>query len=94
MHLQPKITTKLVKRVSKRDKTIMSSFRNKSHHKSTELSKYIWELKVNDKNYTIDWLIAMNAHPYFCGMTKSLCENLLIARAASASSLDTRDELV
>ena len=27
-----------------------SSFRNKSRQKSTELSNYIWELKVNDEN--------------------------------------------
>ena len=31
-----------------------SSFRNKSCQKSTELSNYIWELKVNDESYTID----------------------------------------
>ena len=37
-----------------------SSFRNKSRQKSTELSNYIWELKVNDENYTTDWLIAIH----------------------------------
>ena len=36
-----------------------SSFRNKSPQKSTELSNYIWELKVNYENYTFDWLIVM-----------------------------------
>ena len=51
-----------------------SSFRNKSHQKSTELSNYIWELKENGENYTINWLIAMKAHPYNCGTRKcDLC---------------------
>ena len=60
----------------------MSSFRNKSRQKSTELSNYIWELKENGENYTIDWLIAMKAHPYICGMRKCdlcLCEKLVFA---------------
>ena len=74
-----------------------SSFRNKSYQKSTELSNYIWVSKVNDENYTIDWLIAMKAHPYICGTRKCdlcLCEKLLIARANSAILLNKRDELV
>ena len=74
-----------------------SSFRNKSRQKSTELPNYIWELKINDENCTIDWLIAMKAHPYICGTRKcDLClyEKLLIARANSASLLNKQDELV
>ena len=73
-----------------------SSFKNKSQQKSTELSNYIRELKENGENYTIDWLIAMKAHPYICGTRKCdlwLCENLMIARANSASLLNKRDEL-
>ena len=42
-----------------------SSFRNILRQKSTELSNYIWELKENDENYTIDWLIPMKAHHTF-----------------------------
>ena len=74
-----------------------SSFKNKSRQKSTELSNYIWELKENGENYKIDWLIAMKAHPYICGMRKCdlcLCEKLMIARANSANLLNKRDELV
>ena len=74
-----------------------TSFRNKSRQKSTELSNHILELKENVGNYTIDWLIAMKAHPYICGTRKCdlcLCEKLLIARANSASLLNKRDELV
>ena len=54
-----------------------SSFKNKSRQKSTELSNYIWELKENGENYTIDWLIAMNAYPYIFRTRKCdlcLCE--------------------
>ena len=64
-----------------------SSFRNKSRQKSTELPNYIWELKENSENYTINWLIALKTHPYICGTRKSdlcLCEKLMIARANSA----------
>ena len=74
-----------------------SSFLNKSRQKSTELSNYIWGLKENGENYTINWLISMKAHPYICGTRKCdlcLCEKLLIARANSATLLNKRDELV
>ena len=74
-----------------------SSFRNKSCHKNTELSNHIWRLKENGVSYTINWLIAMKAHPNICGMRKCdlcLCEKLLIARANSASLLNKRNELV
>ena len=61
-----------------------SSFRSKSRRqKCTELSNHIWGLKENGENYTIDWLIAIKAHPYICGTRKCdlcLCEKLLIAR--------------
>ena len=87
-----------MKRVSKRDITIPR------HHlkinrgkKSTEHSNYIWKLKDNSEIYTINWLIAMKAHPYICGTRKCdlcLCEKLMIARANSASLLNKRDELV
>ena len=43
------------------------------------------------------WLTAMKGHIYICGTRKcdlTLCENLLIARANSASLLNKRDELV
>ena len=73
-----------------------SPFRNKSWQKSTELSNYIWELKENGENYTIDWLIPMKAHPYSCGTRKcDLClwKKLMIARANSTSLLNKRNEL-
>ena len=38
-----------------------SSFRDESRQKSTELSNYIWKLKENGENHSVDWLIAIKA---------------------------------
>ena len=74
-----------------------SSFKNRSRQKSTELSNYIWELKENGENYTIDWLIAMMCYPYICGTRKCdlfLSEKSMTAGANSASLSNIPDELV
>ena len=84
------------KSFKERYNNLTSSFRNKSRQKGAELSNYIWELKKNGENYTIDWLIVMKAHPCICGTRKcDLClyKKLLIAGANSASLLNKRDEL-
>ena len=73
------------------------SFRNKSREKSTELSKYVWELKDKDVNFSINWDIAMKSHKYVCGSRKCdlcICEKLLIARGDPYVLLNKRDELV
>ena len=73
------------------------SFRNKSREKSTELSKYVWELKEKDINYFINWDIDMKSHKYVCGSRKydlCICEKLLITRADPNVLLNKRDELV
>ena len=80
----------LVKRVSNRDITITHHHLETNHVRKV----YILELKVEDENYIIDWLIAMKAHPYICGTRKCdlcLCEKLLIARASSVNSLNKWD---
>ena len=83
-----------MKTVSKRDKTITSE----TTSEKCRAFGNIWELKGNYKNYTIDWLIALKAHPYIFRMTIKcylcLCEKLLISRAYSTNSLNKRDELV
>ena len=74
-----------------------ASFRNKNKEKSTELSKYIWELKDNNIEHSVKWCIASKAHPYVCGSRKcDLCltEKLTIMKADLESLLNTRDELV
>ena len=74
IHLQQKITTELAKRVSKKDITITRHHLEINHGRKVEISNYIWELKENGENYTIDWLIALKAHPYICGTRKcDLC---------------------
>ena len=61
-----------------------AAFRSKTKEKSTELSKYIWELKDNNINYNLKWHIATKAQPYVCGSRKcDLCltEKLTIIKA-------------
>ena len=73
-----------------------ASFRNKSKEKSTELSKYIWELKDNIQ-HNLKRYIASKGRPYVCGSRKcDLCltEKLTIIKADPESLLNTRDELV
>ena len=74
-----------------------ASFTNKSKEKSTELSKYIWELKNSSINYDLKWSVACKAHPYTGGTRKcDLCltEKLAIMKADSESLLNARDEFV
>ena len=75
----------------------IASFRNKSKEKSTELSKYIWELKNSIMNYDLKWSIAYKAHPYTGGTRKyDLCltEKPAIMKADPESLLNTRDKFV
>ena len=74
-----------------------ASFRNKSKEKSTQLSKYIWELKDNNFQHNLKWCIASKARHYVCGSRMcDLCltEKLTIIKADSESPWNTRDELV
>ena len=74
-----------------------TSFRNKNKEKSTELSKYIWELKKSIINYDLKWSIACKAHPYTGGTRKcDLCltEKLAIMEADPESLLNKSDEFV
>ena len=74
-----------------------ATFRNRSKEKSTELSKYIWELKNCNLNYGLKWSIACKVHPYTGGTRKcDLCltEKLTIMKADLKSLLNMRDEFV
>ena len=74
-----------------------ASFRNKDKEKSTELLKYIWELKDNNIQHNLKRRIASKAHPYACGSRKcNLCltEKLTIIKTDPETLLNTRDELV
>ena len=73
------------------------SFRNKSHEKNTELSKYVCELKEGDINYYINWNIAIKSQRYVCGSQKCdlcICGKLLIARVDPNVLLNKRDKII
>jgi len=73
------------------------SFQNRKYTNSTELSKYIWKLKDDKKNYVINWSIITSASSYN-NMSKrcNLClaEKLSIIKANKASLFNKRSELI
>ena len=74
-----------------------ASFRNKTKEQSTELGKYIWELKNSNINYNLKWSIACKAHPYTADTRKcDLCltEKLTIMKADLELLLNMCDEFV
>ena len=74
-----------------------TSFRNKNKEKTTELSKYVWELKDNNIQHNLEWHIASKAHPYVCGSKKCyllLTKKLTFIKADPEILLNTSDELL
>ena len=75
----------------------LSNFRHEKYRNSTELSKYVWSLKDQQKEFTIKWSVLRRAHPYTPGSRRcQLCleEKLCIATAAKGTLLNKRSELV
>ena len=74
-----------------------SSFRNIKHKHSTELSKYIWQLKQANVKYSIRWKILKKCKAY-SNKTKrcNLClyEKFIIIYYPKLSSLNSRNELI
>ena len=74
-----------------------SSFRNPEHKHSTELSKYIWQLKQSNIQYSIRWKILKKCKAY-SNKTKrcKLClhEKFVIIYYPKLSSLNSRNELI
>ena len=74
-----------------------SSFRNEKHKHSTELSKYIWQLKQSSVEYSIRWKILRKCKAY-SNKTKrcNLClhEKYIIIYHPKLSSLNLRNELI
>ena len=73
------------------------SFRNQKYANSTELSKYIWELKDKNKDYDIQWTIITSAKAYNniskrCDLC--LTEKLHIMKGNNDSLLNKRSELI
>lgn len=74
-----------------------TSFRHRQYENSTELSKFIWQLKDKGKNYNITWEIARKCQKYNCGSGRcDLCltEKMLIARNNEPGMLNSRSELI
>ena len=73
----------------------MKSFWDRGNER--ELSKYIWQLKDESKNYNICWKIFMYATPYKCGTRRcNLCltETYVIARSDQEHWLNKRTEVI
>ena len=63
----------------------------------TELSKYVWELKNQNINYTIKWKLLKRAKPYNCASNRcNLClwEKYFIICKPKMATLNKRNELV
>jgi len=74
-----------------------SSFNNENKRLSTELSKYVWSLKDQGKDYSISWKILCQANPYNNLNKKChLCitEKFYIICRPSGASLNKRSELI
>ena len=73
------------------------SFRAEQCRRDTELSKYVWELKDQNKQYDIEWSIVQRAAPYKCGTRRcDICisEKTVIATADAKSMLNKRAEII
>ena len=73
------------------------SFKNSNYAKSTELSKYIWNLKDRDQPFDIRWDIAAKSNSYKPGARRcNLClmEKVLISEGKKSNMLNKRSELV
>ena len=73
-----------------------SSMKNKEHRNKTELSKYIWNLKEQNKQFHVAWSIFRKAKPYkegskYCDLC--LTEKLVIARSDEKSCLNKKSEM-
>lgn len=73
------------------------SFRAESCRNSTELSKYVWDIRDKGMDYEISWDIAQRAYPYKCGTRRCdicLSEKMVIAMANPATMLNKRSEII
>ena len=73
------------------------SFRHENQGHKTELSKYIWKLKNENKQFEIAWSIKSKAYAYQSGMKRcDLClqEKTYIALADPKKTLNSRTEIL
>ena len=73
------------------------SFRHEKHRNDTELSKLVWKLKDENKDYSLNWSITARASPYKNGAKYcDLCvtEKVIIVRSDPRGLINKRTELV
>ena len=73
------------------------SFRNPKYEHDTALSAYIWSLKDQEKEYSIQWEIAKKSTPYKCGgRSCNLCiaEKICILEGDKTTMLNEKSELI
>ena len=73
------------------------SFKFENKRNSTELSKVVWKLKDQNKNYSVTWAIVKEVGSYKCGANicnLCLCEKLFILKADCKSLLNKRSEII
>ena len=74
-----------------------TSLRQERYKNATELSKHVWQLKDNGKDFSISWKILERARPYSntskrCGLC--LAEKLRLILTRDPTTLNSRTELV
>ena len=73
------------------------SFRHVGRRNETELSKHLWKLKDDNKEYTFTWKIVAKAKPY-TNLTKrcNLCntEKFFLITKPHMATLNRRNELI
>jgi hypothetical protein len=73
-----------------------ASFKSFDKRNATELSKYVWELKNRNIDYTIKWKLLKRAKPYNCVSNRcNLCfwEKYFIICKPKMATLNKRKEL-
>ena len=73
------------------------SFEHSSHSQNTVLSKYIWDLKDSNTDFSIKWSIVTQANSYKGTLSRcNLCltEKLCILSSEKSTLLNKRSELV
>ena len=74
-----------------------TSFRQEARKNATELSKYLWRLKEEKKEYTVKWKVIARAKPYTNNSKRcDLCttEKMFLITKPHMATLNKRNELV
>ena len=81
----------------KRYSSHLCSFRHERYRSSTELSKYVWQLKEKGTDFAISWSVCQKATPYSSGSKRCqlcLAEKLCIISAEPKLLLNKKAEIV